>query len=113
MGCGTERERRPAGRRSWIPGASKARSYFLLYVISIIFISLPSLPGPYISKISVVGLGQRVVIRVFIGAFLIGSVKRPVKVQFFPCASQVPSLTISPVDMLSFQVDQYFPVTLS
>src|SRR5262245_20852730 len=51
--------------------------------------------------------------RALIGAFFTGSFQPPVKVQFLPPASQEPSLTISPVDIESFQVDQYFPVTLS
>ena len=36
----------------------------------------------------------------------------PVNVHAF-WASHEPSLTISPVDMLSFHVDQYLPLTLS
>ena len=52
------------------------------------------------------------VIRAVTGPFLIGSFQLPVNVQD-RLASHVPSLTIRPVDMLSFQVDQYLPVTLS
>ena len=42
----------------------------------------------------------------------LGRLQVPVNVQDF-LASQVPSLTMMPVDMLSFHVDQYLPVTLS
>jgi hypothetical protein len=51
--------------------------------------------------------------RAVTGPFLIGSFQLPVKVQVLPVASQVPVLTMTPVDMLSFQVDQYLPDTLS
>src|SRR5262245_8982680 len=51
--------------------------------------------------------------RAFTGAFLIGLFQWPMKVHFFPCASHVPSATSRPVDIESFQVDQYLPVMLS
>src|SRR5215510_6612030 len=82
-------------------------------MISIILNSLPSLPGPYSSKTSVVGLVQRVVMRAFTGPFLMASFQLPVKLQALLEASHVPSLTMMPVDMLSFHVDQYLPDTLS
>jgi len=83
-----------------------------MYVSSIILNSLPSRPGAYISKTSVVGLVQRDVMREVTGPFLIGSLYVPVNVHAF-FASHVPSLIIMPVDMLSIHVAQYLPVTLS
>src|SRR5262249_40699606 len=80
---------------------------------SIILNSLPSLPGPYSSTTSVVGLVQRVVVRAFTGPFATASFQLPVKLQALLEASQVPSLTMTPVDMLSFHVAQYLPDTLS
>jgi len=65
-----------------------------------------------ISKTSVVGLVQWVVIRDVTGPFLTGSFQDPVKVQVF-WRRRSPVLTMRPVDMLSIQVDQYLPVTLS
>ena len=69
-------------------------------------------PGVYISNTSVVGLVQRVVMRAVTVAFLTGSTQLPVRVQAI-FSSQLPLLSITPVLMLSFHVDQCSPVTLS
>jgi len=80
-------------------------------VISIILNSLRPARRVHLENLGV-GLVHRVVILALTGVFLTGSFQWPAKVQFF-WESQVPSLTINPVDMLSFHVDQYLPVTLS
>ena len=59
-------------------------------MISIIFISVPSLPGAYSSKISVVRLVQRVVMRAFTGPLLRASFQLPVKLQILLEGSKCP-----------------------
>lgn len=86
--------------------------YFLVYVISIIFISFPSLPGACISNTSVVGLVHLVVMRYFTILFVTGSIMPAWNVQAW-FASHVPVVIMMPVPMLSDQVDHHFFVVLS
>ncbi|MFT3898559.1 MAG: hypothetical protein QM719_12870 [Thermomonas sp.] len=79
---------------------------------SIIIASLPSGPRANISNTSTSGLVPRVVMRASTLPLVTGSFQLSANVQL-PAASQSPSLTMSFLPMLSFQVDQYLPPTLS
>jgi len=80
--------------------------------MSITLYSLPSGPGACISNTCVLASVQRVFMCAVVLPLVIGSFHVPVKLQF-PLSSQSPSLIITPVLMLSFQVDQCLPETLS